>query len=132
MKKPDKIPTDRSFGFTFAVVFSLMGGWLTWKASRWGLPLLGAAAAFALVATVAPRVLHPLNVAWMYVGMVLNLIVSPVILGAIYFLVFTPVALFFRISGRDALRRKFDTKAASYWIERSPPGPDGASLPRQF
>jgi predicted membrane metal-binding protein len=132
MKLPVKLPTDRSFGFTFAVVFALAGGWLWWKSSRYGLPLLGVAAAFALLAIIFPRVLRPLNIVWMYFGMLLNMIVSPVIMGVIYFGVFTPVALFFRLTKRDSLHRTFDAKLASYWIERTPPGPDGATLPRQF
>jgi predicted membrane metal-binding protein len=132
MKTPVKLPSDKSFGFTFTVVFALVGGWLWWKASRWGLPLLGVAAGFALAATLVPRVLHPLNVAWMYFGALLNMIVSPIIMGAIYFVVFTPVSLFFKITKRDALHRRFDGKLPSYWLERKPPGPDGATLPRQF
>ena len=132
MRTPVKLPSDKSFGFTFAVVFLLVGGWLWWKASRWGLPLLAVSAAFALVATLVPRVLHPLNIAWMYLGALLNMIVSPVIMGVIYFVVFTPVSLFFRLTRRDALRRGFDAVLPSYWLERQPPGPDGSTLPRQF
>lgn len=132
MKLPVKLPTDRSFGFTFAVVFALAGGWLWWKSSRAGLPMLGAAAVFALLAIIVPRVLRPLNIVWMYFGALLNMIVSPVIMGIIFFGVFTPVSLFFKLTKRDSLRRKFDGKLASYWIERTPPGPDGATLPRQF
>ncbi len=132
MKTPVKLPTDRSFGFTFAVVFLLAGGWLWWKASRFGLPLLGVSAGFALIALTVPRILRPLNVVWMYFGALLNLIVSPIIMGVIYFGVFTPVALFFKLTKRDALHRAFDSKRPSYWVDRTPPGPDGASLPRQF
>jgi predicted membrane metal-binding protein len=132
MKKPIQVPSDKSFGFTFAVVFSLVGGWLWWKSSRWGLPLLATGGGFALVAVLLPRILRPLNIAWAYVGLVLNMIVSPIIMGLIYFVVFTPVSLFFRITGRDSLNRRFDRKLTSYWLERTPPGPDGASLPRQF
>jgi predicted membrane metal-binding protein len=132
MKNPVQVPSDKSFGFTFGVVFSLVGGWLWWKSSRWGLPLLGVGAGFALIAVVLPRILRPLNIVWAYVGLVLSMIVSPIIMGLIYFIVFTPVSLFFRITGRDALNRRFDRKLTSYWLERTPPGPDGASLPRQF
>jgi predicted membrane metal-binding protein len=132
MRTPVKLPSDKSFGFTFAVVFLFAGGWLWWKASRWGLPLLAVSAAFALVATLVPRVLHPLNIAWMYLGALLNMIVSPVIMGVIYFVVFTPVSLFFRLTRRDALRRGFDAAMPSYSLERQPPGPDGSTLPRQF
>ncbi len=127
-----KIPTDRNFGFTFAVVFGLVGAWLWWKKSRYGLHFLGAGAAFALVAAVIPKILHPLNVVWMQFGRLLNMIVSPVILGVIFFLVFTPVALWFRLIRRDALHRKFDRASTSYWLHRTPPGPEAESFPQQF
>jgi predicted membrane metal-binding protein len=132
MDKTVKIPSDRSFGFTFAVVFTLIGGSLLWRANRFGVFLLAAAAAFALVAVAAPRVLHPLNVVWMHVGLLLNRIVNPIVMGVIFFGLFTPVALFFRLKGRDALRRSFERRLASYWIDRLPPGPDGNTFPRQF
>lgn len=132
MNRPLKIPTDRSFGFTFAVVFALIGGWMLWRANRLSLPFFGTALAFALIALIAPRVLHPLNVAWMHFGLLLNRVVSPVLMGLIFFGMFTPVALLFRLKGRDALRRSFERSLDSYWIDRTPPGPDGTTLPRQF
>jgi hypothetical protein len=132
MNNPPKLPTDRSFGFTFAVVFALFGGWSLWKAHWVGFPILGASAVFALLAVARPRVLHPLNVIWMRFGLLLGLIVTPFVMGVIYFGIFTPVALVFRIKGRDALRRSFDRDSTSYWIHRTPPGPDGRTLPRQF
>jgi predicted membrane metal-binding protein len=132
MKTPPKIPTDRSFGLTFAVVFTLVGAWLLWKGNRLAVPSFGVAAVFALLAFTVARVLHPLNVVWMHFGLLLNKIVSPVVMGVIFFLVFAPVGIFFRLTGRDALRRTFERDLPSYWIDRSPPGPDGKTLPRQF
>jgi hypothetical protein len=77
-------------------------------------------------------VLHPLNVAWMRLAALLNRVVSPIVMGVMYFGVLTPVAAAMRLRGRDALHRKFEPGLASYWIERDPPGPDGSSFPRQF
>jgi predicted membrane metal-binding protein len=127
-----KVPSDRSFGFTFAVVFGLIGSWLWWRASKAGPPFIAAGAVFALVAIVIPRILHPLNVVWMRFGLLLNKIVSPLILGVVFFVVFAPVGLFFRLIRRDALHRSFDSKRASYWNDRTPPGPAGESFPLQF
>jgi predicted membrane metal-binding protein len=132
MKLPPHLPSERSFGFTFAAVFALVGAWLWWKSSRYALPVFGIGAAFGLIAITVPVILKPLNIVWAYVGLVLNMIVSPIIMGVIYFGVFTPVSLFFKLTKRDSLHRKFDKAARSYWIDRTPPGPDGASLPRQF
>jgi hypothetical protein len=126
------LPTDRSFGFTFGVVFGLLGAWLAWRGSAYALPSVVAAAAFAIVAVVRPMLLYWPKVVWMRFGALLNKVVSPIILGAIFFVVFTPVALYFRLTGRDALRRRFDRDAKSYWIERVPPGPEGKTFERQF
>jgi hypothetical protein len=94
---------------------------------------LGVATAFAVLALLFARILHPLNVAWMWFGGILHRIVSPLMLGLIYFGVFTPVALFFRLRGRDVLNRKFEPSQPSYWLDRTPPGPDAErSFPRQF
>lgn len=127
------LPSDRSFGLTFAAVFAALSGWLAYEGSTHWMASLGAAAVFALLAVSVARVLHPLNVAWMWVGRVMNQIVSPVVLGLIYFVVFTPVALLFWLRGRDPLNRKFDSSRSSYWLDRTPPGPDARrSFPHQF
>jgi hypothetical protein len=68
----------------------------------------------------------------MYLGLALNRVVSPLVMGVVFFAVFTPVALVLRAKGRDALRRGFERNLATYWIDRIPPGPDGKTLPRQF
>jgi hypothetical protein len=129
---PIETPSDRSFGFTFAVVFALVGGWLIWHANRAGIALLGGGGAFAALAALAPRRLHGLNVVWMRFGLLLNGIVSPIVIGAIFVVVFVPVGIAFRLRGRDALRRTFEPGLNSYWVDRSPPGPDRATFPRQF
>jgi hypothetical protein len=127
------LPTDRSFGLTFAVVFTLLAAWLYYKGSGHWMASLGVATAFAVLALLFARILHPLNVAWMWFGGILHRIVSPLMLGLIYFGVFTPVALFFRLRGRDVLNRKFEPSQPSYWLDRTPPGPDAErSFPRQF
>ncbi|HEX7116997.1 MAG TPA: SxtJ family membrane protein [Steroidobacter sp.] len=132
MARLSKTPTDRSFGLTFTVVFTIVGAWLWYRSSRYFPYLFGAAGVFAVATLLAPRILHPLNVAWMHFGALLNRIVSPIVLGAIFVVVFVPVGLFFRLTGRDALRRSFEPALTSYWIERTPPGPPPQSFPRQF
>lgn len=126
------LPSNRSFGLTFAVIGALAGGWLLWASSRYYWMAIAAAVLFLLLALIAPRLLRPLNRLWMRFGALLNRIVSPLILGAMYFLLITPIALLFKIRGRDVLKRNFDKRASSYWTDRSPPGPEGRTFPRQF
>ena len=127
-----QLPSDRSFGFTFAGAFALIGAWMIWQASSYSAAALGAAAVFLLTALTLPRILHPFNVAWMHLGQLLNRVVSPIVMGVIYFALLTPIAALMRLRGRDVLQRRFDPARESYWIKRNPPGPDGSSFPRQF
>jgi len=120
------IGSDRSFCLVFAgmlAVVSAAGGRL------WAIAL---AAAFLLVGLIAPQFAHPLNVAWMKLAVLLSRATNPLIMALLYFLVFTPFALVFRLTGRDALRLGKDPSAASYWIPRHPPGPDPISMNNQF
>jgi hypothetical protein len=127
------MPSDRSFGLTFVVVFAIIAAWQAW-AGRVGIAsAFGALGLIILVVALArPALLHRLNRAWMLFGALLHKVVNPIVLGGIYFLVFTPFGLAMRLAGRDALRRKLDRQAKSYWINRDPPGPPPDSLPNQF
>lgn len=129
---PILLPSDRSFGFTFAAISAFFGAWLFWKANPFAASAFGAAALFLLAALAYPKVLHPLNVAWMHLGHLLNRVVSPLVMGVIFFGLLTPIATIMRLRGRDELRRKFDPRGESYWIRRDPPGPDGSTFPQQF
>ena len=128
----NSLPSDRSFGLTFAVVFAIVGAWMFWKASIHSAVALGIAGAFLLAALAFPRLLHPLNVVWMRLGELLNRVVSPIVMGVIFFGLLSPIAAILRLRGRDVLQRNFDRARTSYWISRNPPGPDGSSFPRQF
>lgn len=134
MQKPGQIalPSDRSFGLLFAVVGTLAGAWMLWRGNRFANVAFGIAALFLFAALAYPRILRPLNTAWMHLGLLLGKVVSPIVMGVIYFGMFTPIAAAMRLRGRDVLQRRFDPARESYWIDRNPPGPDGSSFPRQF
>lgn len=94
------------FGILLPFVFGR--GWPLWP---WVL-----ATAFALPALLAPQGLRPVYRAWMRIGLLLNRIMTPLIMGILFFLVFTPVALLMKLIRRDALRREIDPSADSYRI----------------
>ncbi|MCX7113269.1 MAG: SxtJ family membrane protein [Proteobacteria bacterium] len=96
------------------------------------LSLAAASAIFLLFAVAIPKALAPLNWVWTRFGLVLHKIVSPVVLGVLFFLVFTPIGLIIRLFGNDPLHLRFDSQAQSYWIVRSPSGPEPDSLKNQF
>ena len=81
---------------------------------------IAAALIFLLVTLVKSDALQPLNKLWMRFGHLLGMIVSPIILGIIFFGLFTPIAFVMWLSGRDELRLKF-LKKPSHWISRNDP-----------
>ena len=129
------LPSERSFGLLFGAVFALVAAY-GWLSKAWSsvvlLSLVGVALAFVLLGFVAPKVLTPLNWLWFQLGQLLGKIVSPLVLGAIFFLMLTPVSLVTRLFGRDELRLKRKASQTSYWLDRAPPGPAPESFKNQF
>ena len=126
------LPSNRSFGTLFVVVFALLGIYGWWRGGAM-YPWAFALSALVLLLTLGkPDWLAPANRAWMKLAEILHRIVSPIALGIMFFGVVTPMALVMRLFGRDAMKRRFDPPAATYWIERDPPGPDPSGLPNQF
>ncbi len=127
-----KPSSDRAFGLLFAVVFALIALWplLDDAGPRWwGLAVAGA---FAFMALAAPQVLAPANRLWHRFGLLLGRLVNPLVMGLLFYLVVTPTGLILRAFGKDFLRLAREPEADSYWIERTPPGPEAGGKPRQF
>jgi hypothetical protein len=93
---------------------------------------LAIALGFAGIAMVRPALLAPLNRLWTKFGLLLHKITSPVIMGFLFFVVIAPFGLVMRCLGKDLLHLRFDPAAASYWIERVPPGPPPETIKNQF
>ena len=124
--------TNRSFGFTFAIVFTILALWpLVRGRSMRGWALI-VAAVFFLAALAVPRVLEPLSRLWFWFGSVLHACINPIIMGLVFFITVTPIGLVRRLLGQDPLQLRFDRDAVTYWIERHPPGPSPDTMPRQF
>jgi len=128
----NKMVTDKKFGYFFSVLFTLIALYSYWQDLK-NFAITSAALSFIFVAVtlVAPKVLSPLNRAWYELGMFLGKIVSPIVLGAIFFLMITPISLITRLFGRDELKIK-KLSIQSYWVDRSPPGPSSDSFKNQF
>jgi hypothetical protein len=123
---------DRSFGIVFAGAFTVVGVWplLDGRSPRFWALLI--ACGFVLAAAFAPWSLRPLNLLWLRVGALLHRIVTPIVMGVVFFLTIVPTSMIVRARRKDPLRLKLDKNAASYWIERYPPGPDPQTMTRQF
>lgn len=124
-------PSDRSFGLTFAAVFSIVGLWPLPGRGEVRVWALAVAGAFLLAALLVPTVLAPLNRLWMRFGLVLHKIMTPVILGVIFFLVVLPTGLLMRLLGKRPLHLHPDRASASYWVRREG-SLEPASMKNQF
>lgn len=116
-----KLPSNKKFGFFFTFVFAVTAAYFFYSENiTQASAFIAAALIFLVVTLVKSDALLPLNKLWMRFGLFLGMIVSPIVLGIIFFGLFTPVATLMRLIGRDELRLKF-TKKASHWITRSEP-----------
>lgn len=79
--------------------------------------LIAIAAFFLIGGFVLPDLLRPVFFVFMVATFPVGMVIGPVILGAIFYGVFTPVALVFKAMGRDSMTRKFDPAAKTYWVE---------------
>ncbi len=125
-------PSERSFGLVFSAVFLLYGLWPLFSGKPPRVWALALSALTAVLALAAPGVLRPANRLWMRFGLLLSRITNPIIAAVIFYFVFTPVAVLMRLFKKDPLRLEREPDAASYWIERQPPGPEPGSMSRQF
>lgn len=127
-----KLPSERSFGVVWTVALGLIGGL---PLTTGGQPRIWAWALGALLAVTTwlrPSLLRIPNLLWFRFGLLLGRIVSPIVLGVIFFGVITPFGMVMRLSGRDPLRLRVDPAAGSYWVPRKPPGPPPESMKDQF
>ena len=116
-----ELPSNKKFGFFFTFIFGLAALYFYVNASvSWAYSMAFFSVLFLFVTLVKADVLLPLNKLWMRFGLLLGMIVGPIVLGVIFFGMFTPIAVLMRMSGRDELRLKFNNKA-SHWISRSAP-----------
>ena len=130
-KQNVKKGSARSFGIVFAVVFAIIALWPLWDGNAPRIWASVVAVVFASVAVVRPQLLEPLNRVWLRFGELLHRIVSPVVMGLIFFLAVTPTGLVMRLLGKRPIPLHFEERV-SYWIERQPPGPTPDSIKNQF
>ncbi|ACK49529.1 conserved hypothetical protein [Methylocella silvestris BL2] len=127
--------SNRKFGLTFAAIFAvfaflpLIHHHSPHHSPRW--ILLAVAVLFAAVAMAAPERLDPLNRAWFKLGLLLNRIVNPLVMGLMFFGAVTPLGWIMRKRGADLLNLQLKPDAATYWIARGPASGEGG-MTKQF
>jgi len=127
-----KMSSDKSFGLVFAAVFLMIAIFPLWSSGTVRYWALGIAAGFAMVAFWKPASLRPLNRVWFLFGMLLNKVVSPIVMGVLFFLTVTPIGFAMRAFGKDPLNKMIDPDAESYWIEIDKDQQAASSMHNQF
>lgn len=125
--------SNRKFGLAFSAFFMILGVW-PWlrhaEPPRWSMIIISVCLLAA--ALIFPHVLTTFNRFWFKLGMALNTIVNPVVMGVLFFGAVTPLGWYLRKKGKDLLSLKMGPEAATYWIERQPPGPPRGTLTKQY
>jgi hypothetical protein len=110
------------FGLVWLVFFGMLAEGIT---ARGGRPVAMAVWALALIVPaigwMAPPFMRWVYLAMSYLALPIGLVVSYVVLAAVWYLVFAPIGLCMRLAGYDPLTRHFDRKTQSYWTVRKPP-----------
>ncbi|MFZ5806411.1 MAG: SxtJ family membrane protein [Verrucomicrobiota bacterium] len=132
-EKDVRLSSDCSFGWVFTVAFLVIALLPLIHGRDIRLWATVTSAIFFIVTLMFPKALHPLNKLWQKFGLLLHAIIQPIVLGILFFLVFTPTALLARLLKKDFLHLGFDPKMESYWIQRKPAEmPASQSMKYQF
>ena len=114
-----KLPSNRSFGIVFFIVFLLIGLYPLLNGEEVRLWSIIISLIFISLGLLNSKILTPLNKIWFKFGILLGNFISPIIMGLVFFIVITPTAFLMRAFGKDLLNLKKNNKK-SYWIEKSP------------
>ena len=109
--------SNRSFGIVFFVFFLIVGLWPIYNYSTVRTWAIVVALIFLILGILNSKYLTPLNKIWTKFGLLLGKIVSPIVMGIIFFIVITPIGFIMKLFGQDLLNKKY-SQNSSYWINR--------------
>tara|TARA_A100001011_G_scaffold379204_1_gene444926 strand:+ start:497 stop:880 length:384 start_codon:yes stop_codon:yes gene_type:complete len=115
-----KISSNKSFGIVFFIVFFLIGIYPILNDDQVKIWSLIISVVFLILGLLNSRILSPLNKIWFKFGILLGKIISPLVMGLIFFIVVTPIGILMRLFNKDLLNLKFN-KNKTYWIEKKDP-----------
>ncbi len=116
----NNLPSNRNFGIVFFIVFLLISLYPIINNEDIRIWSIIIALIFFILGIINSNLLSPLNKIWFKFGLQLGKIISPLIMGLIFFLVVTPIGLIMRLLGKDLLNLKLN-KNKTYWVEKSDP-----------
>ena len=115
-----KLGSNRSFGIVFCIVFLIIAFYPIINGETARIWSIIVSLIFLLLGSFNSKILTPLNKIWFKFGLFIGRIISPLIMGIIFFLVVTPIGILMRILNKDLINLKFNDKK-SYWIEKTEP-----------
>ena len=116
----DKIGSNKNFGIVFFVVFLIISLYPILNDGSLRLWSLIISIIFLILGLMNSKILLPLNRLWFKLGIILGKIISPIVMGIIFFFVVTPIGYLMRLFKKDVLNLKFNDNK-SYWIEKNGP-----------
>ena len=122
----------RKFGLTVGGVFILLGFFMLLRHRTSYVAFCAAGALLTAFGVIWPRALKYVYIAWMALAFTLGFVMSNVILTLFFFLFVTPIGLLARLFQKDFLARKWDKRAASYWIQHGSEVKTANTYERQF
>ena len=115
-----KLGSNRSFGIVFFIVFILIAFYPLINQGEVRIWSIVISLFFFILGITNSKILTPLNRIWYKFGLFLGKIISPIIMGIIFFLVVTPIGLIMKLFSKDVISLKFHSNK-SYWVEKSEP-----------
>ena len=107
------------FGLMFLAFFGLIGGIVWWRFQQPNVAygLWGGASVIVALYYAIPALRKPIYLGWLYAAFPIGWVISHLVMGIIFYLVISPIAIVFKLMGLDALERKIDKGAKTYWVE---------------
>ena len=115
--KKIKISSNKSFGIVFFTFFLIIALWPLINDGNIRIWSLAVSIIFLILGIANSKILTPLNNLWFKFGLFLGKIVSPIVMGIIFFFVVTPTGIIMRLIGKDFLNLK-KNNSNTYWLEK--------------
>ena len=115
-----KISSNRSFGIVFFIFFLIISLYPILYSGNIRIWSLLISIVFLILGLLNSNLLTPVNKIWLKFGLLLSKIISPIVMGIIFFLVVTPIGFLMKLLNKDILKLKYN-KNKSYWIDKNEP-----------
>ena len=117
-----KLPSNKQFGIVFFIVFLILSIYFYLRLNLffYSISFLLISFLFLVLGILNSKILNPLNLIWSKFGFYLGKLISPIIMGLIFFLIVTPIGILMRYMQNNFLNLKFNDNS-SYWIKKNEP-----------